>query len=193
GAARVSFGSRLAGIAAEEVVDATPTVREITERYLGDPSLANLPRKFKTSIGWLADIPYEANDIAFVGVEHPEHGPGFDLWVGGGLSTNPRLGERLGAWVPLEDVPDVWAGVVGIFRDYGYRRLRHRARLKFLLADWGTEKFRQVLQEEYLKRELVDGPAPEQPAQVWRDHIGVHRQKDGRFYVGLAPRVGRID
>jgi sulfite reductase (ferredoxin) len=100
---------------------------------------------------------------------------------------------RLGAWVPLDEVADVHEGVTGIFRDYGYRRLRSRARLKFLLADWGTEKFRQVLQDEYLGRELVDGPAPQMPSQVWRDHIGVHRQKDGRFYVGFAPRVGRID
>jgi sulfite reductase (ferredoxin) len=65
--------------------------------------------------------------------------------------------------------------------------------LKFLLADWGPEKFRQVLEDEYLHRKLIDGPAPEMPAQAWRDHIGVHRQKDGRFYVGFAPRVGRLD
>nr|MDT0524201.1 nitrite/sulfite reductase [Streptomyces sp. DSM 41633] len=81
----------------------------------------------------------------------------------------------------------------GIFRDYGYRRLRTRARLKFLVADWGAEKFRQVLEDDYLQRKLVDGPAPEQPAQTWRDHLGVHRQKDGRFYVGFAARVGRVD
>lgn len=126
-------------------------------------------------------------------MEHPEHGPGFDLWVGGGLSTNPKLGVRLGAWVPLDEVPDVYEGVISIFRDYGYRRLRTRARLKFLVADWGPEKFRRVLQDEYLKRELLDGPAPEQPRDVWRDHLGVHRQNDGRFYVGFASRVGRVD
>ena len=51
-------------------------------------------------LGWLPDVPYEANDISFVGVVHPEHGPGFDLWVGGGLSTNPMLAQRLGVWVP---------------------------------------------------------------------------------------------
>jgi sulfite reductase (ferredoxin) len=90
-------------------------------------------------------------------------------------------------------VADVWAGVIGIFRDYGYRRLRTRARLKFLLADWGTEKFRQILEDDYLKRPLIDGPAPAQPPQQWRDHVGVHRQKDGLFYVGFAPRVGRVD
>ncbi|WP_405589125.1 nitrite/sulfite reductase [Streptomyces sp. NBC_01190] len=192
---RVVLGSPVAGIAADEIIDGTPAIDEINERFIGSKEFSNLPRKFKTAISGspLLDVVHEINDIAFVGVEHPEHGPGFDLWVGGGLSTNPKLGVRLGAWVPLAEVPDVWAGVIGIFRDYGYRRLRTRARLKFLVADWGAAKFRQVLQDEYLKRELIDGPAPEQPRQVWRDHIGVHRQQDGRYYVGFAARVGRID
>jgi len=192
---RVIIGSPVAGIAEDEIIDGTWAIEEISSRYIGSKEFSNLPRKFKTAISGspLLDVVHEINDLAFVGVEHPEHGPGFDLWVGGGLSTNPRLGERLNAWVPLAEVPEVWAGVVGIFRDYGYRRLRSRARLKFLMADWGAEKFRQVLEDEYLERPLLDGPAPELPQQVWRDHIGVHRQKDGRYYVGFAPRVGRVD
>ncbi len=188
---RVILGSPLAGVSADEVIDATPAIRQITERFLGDPSLANLPRKFKSSIGWLADIPYEANDIAFIGVVHPEHGPGFDLWVGGGLSTNPMLAKRLGVWVPLDEVAEVWHGVIQIFRDYGYRRLRARARLKFLVADWGVAKFREVLETEYLHRKLIDGPAPELPERPY-DHIGVHAQKDGYCYVGVAPIAGRV-
>jgi sulfite reductase (ferredoxin) len=188
---RVVLGSPVAGISADEVIDATPAITKITERYLGDAAYANLPRKFKTSIGWLPDLPYEVNDVGFVGAVHPELGPGFDLWVGGGLSTNPMLAKRLGAWVPLDEIPDVWEGVIGIFRDYGYRRLRSRARLKFLMADWGPEKFREVLETEYLHRKLVDGPAPELPAKPV-DHIGVHRQADGRFYVGVAALAGRV-
>jgi sulfite reductase (ferredoxin) len=187
---RVVLGSPVAGVSPDEVLDPTPALHEILKRYIGDPRYSNLPRKFKTSIAWLADVPYEANDIALIGVEHPTHGPGFDLWVGGGLSTNPRLAERLGVWVPLEDIPDVWEGVVGIFRDYGYRRLRNRARLKFLLADWGVAKFREVLEKEYLGRAMIDGPAPDLPAKPI-DHIGVHKQTDGRNYVGAAPIVGR--
>ncbi|MFI1213350.1 nitrite/sulfite reductase [Streptomyces sp. NPDC020802] len=192
---RVILGSPVAGIAEDEIIDGTPAIDEISSRFIGSKEFSNLPRKFKTAISGspLLDVAHEINDVAFVGVEHPEHGPGFDLWVGGGLSTNPKIGVRLGAWVPLDEVPEVWAGVIGIFRDYGYRRLRTRARLKFLVADWGPEKFRQILQDEYLKRELVDGPAPAQPIQRWRDHVGVHRQQDGRFYVGFAPRVGRVD
>ncbi|QKV91991.1 nitrite/sulfite reductase [Streptomyces sp. NA02950] len=192
---RVIIGSPVAGIAEDEIIDGTPAIEEIHRRYIGSKEFSNLPRKFKTAVSGspVLDVVHEINDVAFVGVRHPEHGPGFDLWVGGGLSTNPKIGVRLGAWVPLEDVPEVWAGVTSIFRDYGYRRLRTRARLKFLVADWGPEKFRQVLEDEYLKRPLSDGPAPEQPVQQWRDHIGVHRQRDGRFYVGFAPRVGRVD
>ncbi|MFD4263941.1 sulfite reductase SirA [Streptomyces sp. NPDC058534] len=192
---RVMIGSPVAGIAEDEIIDGTPALEEMKRRVLNNPAYSNLPRKFKTAISGspVLDVVHEINDVAFVGVEHPEHGPGFDLWVGGGLSTNPKLGVRLGAWVPIEDVPDVYEGVISIFRDYGYRRLRNRARLKFLVADWGAEKFRQVLEDEYLKRKLTDGPAPADPTSRWRDHIGVHRQRDGRFYVGFAPRVGRVD
>ncbi|KJY43155.1 sulfite reductase [Streptomyces sp. NRRL B-1568] len=192
---RVILGSPVAGIAEDEIIDGTPAIEEIHRRFIGDRDFSNLPRKFKSAVSGspLLDVAHEINDVAFVGVEHPEHGPGFDLWVGGGLSTNPKLGVRLGAWVPLEEVADVFGGVIGIFRDYGYRRLRNRARLKFLVADWGAREFRRVLEEEYLGRALVDGPAPEQPVAQWRDHVGVHRQKDGRFYVGFAPRVGRVD
>jgi sulfite reductase (ferredoxin) len=188
---RVILGSPLAGIAADEVIDGTPAIQEIRRRFIGDPAFSNLPRKFKSAISGLPDVAHEVHDVAFVGVVHPEHGPGFDVWVGGGLSTNPKIAQRLGAWVPLSEVPDVWAGVVGIFRDYGYRRLRHRARLKFLVADWGAERFRAVLETEYLHRRLIDGPAPAVPVRP-RDHVGVQPQKDGRLAVGVAPVAGRV-
>ena len=190
---RVVLGSPVAGIAADEIVDGTAAIAEIQERYVGSPEFSNLPRKFKTAISGSPhqDVEHEVNDVSFVGVQHPVHGPGFDLWVGGGLSTNPMLARRLGAWVPVEEVADVWAGVVGVFRDHGYRRLRNRARLKFLVADWGADRFREVLETEYLGRRLVDGAAPPVPHGP-RDHIGVHRQVDGRYYVGLAPTVRRV-
>ncbi|WP_088282420.1 nitrite/sulfite reductase [Kineosporia sp. A_224] len=191
---RTVLGSPVAGAAADEIVDGTPAIDEIVRRWIGDPELANLPRKFKTGVSGSPhhDVAHEIQDIAFVGIDHPEYGPGFDLWVGGGLSTTPILGQRLGAFVPLEDVAEVWHGVVRIFRDYGYRRLRNRARLKFLMADWGPEKFREVLETEYLGRKLQDGPPPPPPPLGRTDHVGVHKQKRGRFYVGVAPVVGRV-
>ncbi|WP_349827451.1 nitrite/sulfite reductase [Brevibacterium litoralis] len=190
---RVILGSPLAGVSAAELIDPTPQIEEITERFIGDPELANLPRKFKSAItGHPAqDVVHEINDISLVAVEHPELGVGYDLWVGGALSTVPRLGERLGAWVAPEKAAEVWHGVVQIFRDYGYRRLRNKARLKFLMADWGPEKFREVLETEYLGYPLPDGPAPKRPTGPG-DHIGVHPQKDGRFHVGVTPIVGRV-
>jgi sulfite reductase (ferredoxin) len=188
---RVILGSPVAGIAADEQIDPRPAIDAILDRYIGAKEFSNLPRKFKTAISWQQDVAHEVNDVSFIGVEHPEHGPGFDVWVGGGLSTNPKIAQRLGAWVPLDDVPDVWAGIIGIFRDYGYRRLRHRARIKFLVADWGAAEFRRVLEEEYLHRPLIDGPAPATPATPI-DHVGIHKQRDGRNYVGVAPASGRV-
>lgn len=191
---RVVLGSPVSGIAKDEIIDATPAIRTITEEVLPRPEFGNLPRKFKSAISGNSrqDVTHEIQDVSFIGSVHPEHGPGFDVWVGGGLSTNPMLAQRLGVWVSLEEVPDVWAGVVGIFRDYGFRRLRNRARLKFLVADWGVEKFRQVLEEEYLGRRLTDGPPPEvHPG--YRDHVGIHEQKDGLFYLGVKPTVGHTD
>ncbi|MBY0287012.1 MAG: nitrite/sulfite reductase [Mycobacteriaceae bacterium] len=188
---RVVLGSPLAGESLDEVIDGSPAIDEIVKRYINKPEYSNLPRKFKTAISGLQDVVHEVNDVAFIGVEHPEHGPGFDLWVGGGLSTNPMLGQRVGAWVPLDEVPDVWEGVVSVFRDYGYRRLRSKARLKFLIKDWGVEKFRQVLETEYLKRTLIDGPAPI-PVTRPIDHVGVQKLKNGLNAVGVAPIAGRV-
>ncbi|EHB53823.1 Sulfite reductase (ferredoxin) [Mycolicibacterium rhodesiae JS60] len=188
---RVVLGSPLAGESLDEVIDGTPAINEIVKRYIGKPEYSNLPRKFKTAISGLQDVVHEVNDVAFIGVNHPEHGPGFDLWVGGGLSTNPMLGQRVGAWVPLDEVPDVWEAVVSVFRDYGYRRLRAKARLKFLIKDWGVDRFREVLETEYLKRPLIDGPAPE-PVVRPIDHVGVQRLKNGLNAVGVAPIAGRV-
>jgi sulfite reductase (ferredoxin) len=185
------LGSPLAGESLDEVIDGTAAIDEIVRRYIGKPEHSNLPRKFKTAISGLQDVVHEVNDVAFIGVNHPEHGPGFDLWVGGGLSTNPMLAQRLGAWVPLDEVPDVWEAVVSVFRDYGYRRLRAKARLKFLVKDWGVEKFREVLEKEYLHRPLLDGPAPE-PVTRPIDHVGVQKLKNGLNAVGVAPIAGRV-
>ena len=191
---RVILGCPLAGIDADEIIDGAPEIAAIGERYIGDSAFSNLPRKFKTSIsGCSAQCAiHEINDVAFVGVVNSHGEAGYDLWVGGGLSTNPMLGKRLGAFVRPGQVSEVWAGVTGLFRDYGYRRLRHRARIKFLVADWGAEKFREVLEKEYLGYALPDGPAPDAPRDGIRDHVGVHRQRDGNYYVGFAPTVGRL-
>ncbi|TYK45943.1 nitrite/sulfite reductase [Actinomadura decatromicini] len=190
---RVIIGCPLAGIAADEVIDATPQLRDVHDRYIGSPEFSNLPRKFKTAMsGCTAHCTvHEINDIAFVGVVNEAGETGYQLFVGGGLSTNPMFAQSLGVFVKPEQATEVWHGVTSIFRDYGYRRLRSRARLKFLMKDWGAQKFREVLEKEYLGYALPDGPEPAAPLPR-RDHVGIHPQRDGNFYVGFAPRVGRV-
>ena len=189
---RVILGSPVAGVAADELIDPTPAIEEISRRYIGDPSLSNLPRKYKTAITGhpSQDVVHEINDCSFVAVEHPQKGIGYDLWVGGALSTVPRFAERLGTWVAPDQVVETWLGVTEIFRDYGYRRLRNKARMKFLLADWGAEKFRDILENEYLGYKLADGPAPGKPASAG-DHVGIHKQADGKYYIGVSLIAGR--
>ncbi|MEW2354784.1 nitrite/sulfite reductase [Spirillospora sp. NPDC029432] len=191
---RTIIGCPLAGIAADEVIDPTPQLRDIHDRYIGSPEFSNLPRKYKTALsGCTAHCTvHEINDIAYVGVVNEAGETGYQVFVGGGLSTNPMFAQSLGVFVKPEQATEVWHGVTSIFRDYGYRRLRSRARLKFLVKDWGAEKFREVLEKEYLGYALPDGPEPPPPVRQ-RDHVGIHLQNDGNYYVGFAPRVGRVN
>ncbi|MDP8977354.1 MAG: nitrite/sulfite reductase [Actinomycetota bacterium] len=194
------LGCPVAGRDAAEVVDATPLLSEVRKRSVANPEFANLPRKFKTSISGCAQQCAQPalNDVAFVGLRAPGAGGradgavGFDLLVGGGLGANPHFARRLGAFVPPDAVPDVWEAVARLFRDHGYRRSRKRARLKFLVADWGPQRVREVLERDYLGAALPDGPpAPPSPG-AQRDHVGVFAQSDGNRYVGVAPRAGRV-
>jgi len=189
---RVILGCPLEGVAADNLLDGTEVVRAIVDRYVGDPAFSNLPRKYKSSVSGCPQhcTNHEINDVSFVGVIGPDGTVGYDLWVGGGLSTNPMFAKRIGVFVRPEEVSEVWVGVTSLFRDYGYRRSRNHARLKFLMADWGPEKFREVLQDEYLGRALPDGPPPPS-SPSHRDHIGLIPQADGRMAVGVTTKSGR--
>jgi sulfite reductase (ferredoxin) len=191
---RVMLGCPLAGILEDEVIDASEVLAETVAKYVGNPEFSNLPRKWKTSMSGCVDhcTEPEIDDVSFVGVVNADGVVGYDLMVGGGLSTNPMFAHRIGVFVRPDQVTDVWAACTAIFRDYGYRRQRNRARIKFLMADWGPEKFRQVLQDEYLHEALPDGPAPAPAKHDQRDHVGVAKQKDGANAVGFALRTGRI-
>ncbi len=187
------LGCPLAGIDASEIVDASQVLREANARLVGNPEFSNLPRKFKISISGCAHqcAQHEINDVGLVGAVDSSGERGFDLWVGGGLSPNPMFARRLGAFVAPEQVVDVVLGVTAVFRDWGYRRARNRARLKFLVNDWGPERFREVLEKEigYALGDLAEPPASK---IANRDHSGVWPQKDGGSYVGITPRAGRI-
>jgi sulfite reductase (ferredoxin) len=188
---RNMLGCPLAGVDADEVLDGTEALLATNRLAEGNKEFSNLPRKYKTAVSGcpVQCVGQEINDISFVGVRNGDR-VGYDVWVGGGLSTNPMFAKRLGVFVEPDAVPEVWAGVTKVFRDYGYRKSRNRARLKFLVADWGAERFREVLEKEYLGHGLEDGPAPPPPTGP-RDHVGVRKQKDGLNYVGFALQSGR--
>ena len=111
-----------------------PRPQSATSIAISRPRVLQPAAKFKTALTGhpVHDVAPEVNDVAFVGVA-PRARTGIRPGVGGGLSTNPMLAVRLGTWVPRDEVAEVWAGVVAAFRDYGYRRLRTRARIKFLM------------------------------------------------------------
>jgi sulfite reductase (ferredoxin) len=193
-APRNVLGCPLAGIAAGEILDATPYVLAVNSRLTGTKEFSNLPRKYKVSISGCREQcgVHEVMDVGMVGVELVDGRRGFDAWVGGGLGPNPRFGQRLGAFVPPERVVEVCAGITALFRDHGYRRVRTKARLKFLMKDWGAERFREVLERDYLDAPLDEGPPSPASAVAHRDHLGRTPQNDGRVALGFAPVAGRI-
>ena len=191
-------GCPLAGVDADELVDASPLVLEATRLLNGNPAFYNLPWKFKVSIaGCRAWCAYpEINDIGLTAVSHPATGEiGFAVRVGGGLSTDPHLGVRLDAFVPWGQALDVVRAIAEIFRDSDVlRQNREKARLKFLFLQhgWTAERFRAAI-EERLGFPLEPGVPDDPPDDVYRDHVGIHAQKQpGLSYAGVAVLRGRL-
>jgi sulfite reductase (ferredoxin) len=193
-------GCPLAGLDAHELCDASPLVFEADQMLAGADEFYNLPRKYKISISGCRDwCSYpEINDLAFTAAVRETNGNkevGFSIRVGGGLSTDPHLAVRLNAFVRWEQVMPVAKVVSEIFRDSaGLRENRERARLKFLFLQhgWTAQSFLEEVERRLGYR--LDPAVPERvPADVYRDHAGVHPQKQpGLCYVGAAVLRGRI-
>ena len=191
-------GCPVAGLDADEICDASPLALQATQALVGNPEFYNLPRKFKLSItGCKVWCSYpEINDVGLTAIRRQQRDEiGFSLRVGGGLSTDPHLAPRLNAFVRWNQVLPVLTGVAGIFRDSeSLRENRERARLKFLFLreGWTPDKF-----QEELERRIgfaLDPAEPEDaPVDVYRDHVGIHPQKQpGYSYVGAAVLRGRL-
>ena len=193
-------GCPLAGVDADEICDASPLALEATRLLAGNPDFYNLPRKFKISItGCRVWCSYpEINDIGLTAVRRAfgvNSEVGFSLRVGGGLSAEPHLAARLNAFVRWNQVLPVVKGTSEIFRDsQELREHRERARMKFLFLrqGWTPEQFLDEL-EARLGYRLDPAVAEEPPDDVYRDHVGIHAQKQrDDFYVGAAVLRGRI-
>ncbi len=194
---RQIMGNPLAGIDPHEVIDTRPLVSELEKFFLLNREFSNLPRKYKMSIS--ANIHNAAhaqiNDLAFTPAKKTIAGEeiiGFHVWVGGGLSAKPHLAKQLDIFVRPEEVVKVAEGVTTLFRDFGYRQKRTHARLKFLVADWGAEKFKDELIQ--LVGELEAGG--EDLLKGWNGgyFYGIHEQRqEGLYYAGLSVPVGRMN
>jgi len=191
-------GCPVAGLDADELIDASPLVLEATRMLNGNPAFYNLPRKFKVSIsGCRAWCTYpEINDIGLTATRHPAGGEiGFTVRVGGGLSTDPHLGVPLDAFVPANRALAVVRAIAEVFRESDVlRQNRERARLKFLFLQqgWTAARFLAAL-EERLGSPLPPGVPEDPPDDAYRDHVGIHpQQAPGTCYVGVAVLRGRL-
>jgi ferredoxin-nitrite reductase len=206
--------SPVAGLDADELIDVRDLVQQVQDMITnggeGNPEFTNLPRKFNIAIEGGRDnsVHAEINDIAFVPAFKPEPNEtvsnpqsptspspqlGFNVLVGGFFSAKRCAAAiPLNAWVAPESVVALCRAILEVYRDHGLRANRQKARLMWLIDEWGLEKFRSAV-EEKMGQPLH--PAAEKDEIDWekRDHIGVYRQKQLGFnYVGLHVPVGRL-
>jgi sulfite reductase beta subunit-like hemoprotein len=193
-------GCPVSGLDPDELYDCREVIQQITDYFNGNKEFSDLPRKYKMTIGGCAHECHQPqiNDVGISAVRRPNpdaeggYEVGFQVRVGGGLSTQPHLAQTLDMFVKPEQVAEVCRAITVIFRDYGYRERRNHARLKFLVADWGAEKFREKL-VEILGWEPEPGVRVPAPRTMHRDHIGVHPQRQpGLHWVGVSVSGGRV-
>ena len=189
-------GCPLAGIDHNEIIDASPLAQELAHALVANPEFYNLPRKFKMSAtGCPVWCSYpEINDVAFTAVRRGDE-VGYTVRVGGGLSSDPHLAVRLNAFIPRGEVVEVARTITRIFRDQqGLRESRDRARLKHLFTreGWTPESFLNEIQRR-IGYSFDPAPRETAPEDVLRDHVGIHRQKQGGLsYVGASVLRGRL-
>jgi len=186
-------GCPLAGVDGHELLDTRPLIEELERVFVGNREFSNLPRKFKVSVSACAHrcAQHEINDIGLVAVEK-DGVVGYDVWVGGGLGASARMGRRLDVFVAPDEAVEVCRAITELFRDEGKRTKRTRARIKFLVDEWGVERFRAEI-EDKLRRELPTSVDPGQPIDPHRDHLGIHPQAEhGLYYVGGTTLRGRF-
>lgn len=193
---RTVTGCPVAGVDRHELVDASPLALAVDRYMNGNPEFANLPRKFKISItGCSHWCTYpEINDVGLTAVRRGSE-IGFHMRVGGGLSTRPHMAVRLNAFIKWEQVLDAVKAATGIFRDSDLlRENRQKARMKFLFLDhgWDADRFLQEM-ERRIGYRLDPAVAETPPEESYRDHVGVHPQKQPGFhYAGFSIKAGRL-
>jgi sulfite reductase (ferredoxin) len=178
----------------EPLVDKSTAPAEDVEPIYGK---VYLPRKFKTGLALPEDncIDVYSQDLGLLAIAEDGHIVGFNVLVGGGMgathgnkNTFPQLARPV-CFIPAADVLHAVESVVKLFRDHGNRGDRKRARIKYVIHDWGVPKFREVLAGY-----LGGMPADSRPVPVsgFDTHLGWHPQGDGKWFYGLSVENGRV-
>ncbi|MFI5266188.1 MAG: ferredoxin--nitrite reductase [Chloroflexota bacterium] len=192
------MGCPLAGLSTHELFDASPVVRDFTSRFVGNRELTNLPRKFNVGISACPEncLHLESQDIALTPAEKWDADgsfvKGFNVLVGGKMGSGGfTQAQRLDAFVTPREASEACYQIALLFRDYGPREARGRARLAFLLEDWGMDRFRAALERRLGHQLPAAGWDLRQPRET--DHLGVSPQcQAGKYSLGLAVPVGRL-
>jgi ferredoxin-nitrite reductase len=191
------IGCPVAGLTPSELLDTSAIARQLTAMFVGDKAFTNLPRKFNVAITGCRDncVHAETQDLALVPAIRAEGGEetrGFNILVGGKLGSGGyRIASPLDVFVPPEEAVELCRAVILTFRDHGARDARNKARLAFLLEQWGTARFRAAVEKALGHPLLPAGADARGPRSA--DHVGIFRQKErGLNYVGLAVPIGRL-
>jgi ferredoxin-nitrite reductase len=191
--ARNVLSCPVSGVDGQEVLDALPIARAISEFFTGNREYANLPRKFKMSVtGCREDCAQaEIQDIGMWPARAGDGTLGFNVLAGGGLSDGERMASDIDVFVRPEQAVEITRAIAQVFGELGNRESRGLARMRYLVQELGPEQFRAELAAR-ARFDLV--PAGEELTTRYRgDHIGVHPQKDPDLrYVGCSVPVGRM-
>jgi sulfite reductase (ferredoxin) len=197
-----------AGVCADELFDITPHAIGLTEALVADPLSFQLPRKYKIAFSGCGRDCGGAtvNDLGFIARKRDGQ-EGFAVYVGGGMGAQSAVGQLLEVFVPADGIGRVAEAVKRVFDRHGNRKNKHRARLRFLIADLGFERFVELYRQELSQAELAVTPRPlpagipERPAQAgapaggfaaWRA-ANVSAQKQPGYHAAvIAPPLGNL-
>lgn len=186
----------VSGIDENEIYDVREILKDVDSYFdKNEDEFCNFPRKYKMGISGCGShcANHEIQDLAFTAFKTKDGEVLFDISLGGGLSKSKQIATRINKYAKKEQIRDVAVAVANIFRDNGNRDSRSKARIRHLLNDWGVEKFVEEIEKD-LGYSLQDGfVEPYITSSEKRNHFGIHKQKDGKYYVGFATNAGRIE
>lgn len=185
----------VSGLDKDDIYDVNPIVNEL-DRFFDTHALefSNLPRKFKVGISGCKChcMHHEIQDIGFTAFKRGDEVL-FDLSLGGGLTKSRQIARRAHRYVRPEQVVQVSKACAEIFRDFGNRENRSKARVRHLVSEWGAPKFVEELEKKLDFKLEIGEDEPNITQYQEREHFGIHQSSTpGESYIGCATNRGRV-